>query len=187
MDDLRDIWQSQEVEEMKMSFEELRAKASKFQKRIRWRNLREQVACGVVIISFAAMGLKVPATVPRVSFGLIIAGAIYVAWHIQVWGMALALPADLGRASCLEFHRRELERQRDLLRNVWKWYLGPLVPGLALFVIWGIVVAPPERRWFPVAFAIFSAASFGLIGWLNRHAARRLDRQIEELDSYGAS
>jgi hypothetical protein len=39
MDDLRNLWQKQEVEEVKMiSVDELRVKAAKFQSRIRWRN-----------------------------------------------------------------------------------------------------------------------------------------------------
>jgi hypothetical protein len=181
MDELRNIWQSQEVEDMKMSIEELRAKASRFQTRIRWRNLREQVSCAIVIVSFASMFFRIPAAVPRISFLLIIAGALYVAWHIQAWGAGRALPSEMGGTNCLDFHRRELEKQRDLLRGVWKWYLGPLAPGLALFVGWGIVIAQPDRRWFPAVFAVLSAAAFWGIGWLNHRAARGLDRQIDEL------
>ena len=166
---------------MTISIEELRAKAARFQRGIQWRNVREQVACGVVIIAFAAMAIRIPPTIPRISFGLIIAGALYIAWHLQVWGTARPLPSDMGRETCIDFHRRELERQRDLLRNVWKWYLGPLTPGLALFAIWCIVIAPPNRRWFPESYAAFCAAFFWGIGWLNRRAARALDRQIDDL------
>lgn len=166
---------------MKISIEELRAKASKFQTRIRWRNLREQAACGLVIVLFASRFFKTPQMVPRISFGLIIAGAMYVAWYLHAWGSAQPLPSDLGRDSCMEFHRRELERQRDLLRDIWKWYIGPFIPGFALFAGWLIVNVPAERRWRPAAFAVGCAAFFWGIGWLNRRAARCLDRQIGEL------
>ena len=37
--------------------------------------------------------------------------------------------------SCLEFHRSELVRQRDLLRSVWWWYLLPFVPGMLLIPV----------------------------------------------------
>jgi hypothetical protein len=181
MDKLRNIWQSQEVEEMKISIEELRAKASKFQREVRWRNLREQIACGAVAVWFAVMYIRVPATVARISFGLIVAGAIYVAWQLHARGTAKPVPSDLGGTSCAEFYRRQLEKQRDLLRNVWKWYLGPLVPGLALFTIWCIVIARPERRWYPEAFAAFAALFFWGVGWLNLRAARRIERTIAEL------
>ena len=57
MDDLKNPWQNQEVEEVRISVDELRLKAAKFQSRIRWRNLREQAACLFVIAFFAAMSL----------------------------------------------------------------------------------------------------------------------------------
>ena len=50
MDDPRNLWQTQEVEEMRISVEELRAKAAKFNGRIRWRNVREYVAALIVIV-----------------------------------------------------------------------------------------------------------------------------------------
>lgn len=181
MDELRNLWQNQEVEEMKMSIEELRAKAAKFQKRIQLRNVREYVACAFVIPSFGWAFIHIPQLVPRISFGLIIAGAVYVVWYLHTRGAVASLPSDMGRENCVTFHRRELERQRDLLRNIWKWYLGPLIPGLALYVIWSIIIAPPARRRFLEAYAVFCVALFWGIGWLNRRGARRLDRQIDEL------
>ncbi len=182
MDDLRNLWQRQEVEEMKFSVDQLRAKVAKFQSRIRWRILREQSACLFVIMAFGAMSVNTPHIVPRIAFALIIAGAIYVAWHIRKWGSPKVLPADLGRANCAGFFRAELERQCDLLRSIWKWYLGPPIPGMGVISIYGIWVAPPDRRWFPIAFAVAAAATFWLIGRLNQRAARRLEGQIAELD-----
>jgi hypothetical protein len=182
MDDLRNLWQKQEVEEVRISIDELRLKAAKFQSRIRWRNLREQAACLFVVALFGLMSLKTPQTVPRISFALIIVGAIYIAWHIQKWGSPKILPADLGRAKCARFYRDELERQCNLLRGIWKWYLGPLIPGISLLEIYGIWVAPSDRRWFPIAYAVAAAAFFWLVGWLNQRAARGLEVQIAELD-----
>jgi hypothetical protein len=40
-----------------------------------------------------------------------------------------------GVSTCIEFHRRTLERQRDALRGVGSWYLLPLVPGIAVIMI----------------------------------------------------
>ncbi len=182
MDDPRNLWQKQEVEEVKISVDELRAKAAKFQSRIHWRNLREQAACLLAIVWFGAMSVKTSQIVPRIAFALIVAGAIYVAWHIQKWGAPGVLPADLGRANCAGFYRDELERQRSLLRSIWKWYLGPLIPGMGLLVIYGIWVAPSSKRWFPIVYAVAAAVAFWLIGRLNQRAARRLEGQIAELD-----
>lgn len=183
MDDLRNLWQKQEVEEVKISVDELRLKAAKFQSRVRWRNLREQAACLFVIAAFSAMSFKIPQTIPRIAFALIIVGAVYVGWHIQRWASPKVVPAaDLGRANCLGFYRSELERQSHLLRRIWRWYLGPMIPGFSVLLIYGIWAAPSGRRWFVVGYAIVAAASFWLIGRLNQNTARRLDGQIAELD-----
>ena len=182
MDEFRKLWQNQEVEPIRISIDELRTKAAKFQRRILWRNAREQVACLFVVLMFGAMCVKAPQTVLRIACVLVIGGAIYIAWHIHVWGRPTSLPADMGRANCAEFYRRELEGQRDLLSSIWKWYLGPLAPGMAVFVIYGIVASPPQRRWFPVAYAISALAMFWIIGHINQRAAKRLAVQISELD-----
>ena len=47
-DDLKNLWQGQNVEATRMTLEEIRQKAAKFQKRIRNRNLREYAAAVVV-------------------------------------------------------------------------------------------------------------------------------------------
>ena len=168
---------------MKFPVAELRAKASKFQTRIRRRNLREQVACVIVVLFFGWCFFKNPALVPRISYALIAAAAIYIAWHIQARGAATTLPSDMGTVSLVEFHRRELKKQRDLLRNIWKWYLGPMFPGMALLVGWGIAIAPPGKRYFPIPFAALCVVFLWAVGWINKRAARRLDRQIEELNA----
>jgi len=123
---------------------------------------------------------KVPQPALRISCALTVVAAIYIGWHIHRWGTPKSLAADLGRANCTEFYRPELERQRDLLSSIWKWYFGPLVPGMALFLIYGFVAAPPGRRSFQVIYAMASVAFFWIIGWLNGRAAQRLNVQITD-------
>jgi hypothetical protein len=187
MNDPRDLWQSQEVEEMKIPVEELRAKAAKFQSRIHWRNAREYVAALVVIATFGRALWKNPHIVPRIASALIVAGAIYIVWHLWKSGAPKFLPADMGRVDCVRFYRRELERQRDLLRSVWKWYIGPLIPGMALSFIYAVAIAPADRRWHRVVGGAVLAAFIWIIGWMNQRAAGRLDGRIAELDREAGS
>jgi positive regulator of sigma E activity len=98
-----------------------------------------------------------------------------------------AAPAKVpegGFDSCLDFHRRELVRQRDLLRSVWSWYLGPLVPGMVVFLFGSILqkVRQPTDWLKALPVAAFMAAGFWFTARLNRRAAGCLQRQIEELD-----
>jgi len=182
MDDLRQVWQSQEVEEMKFSVEELRAKAAKFQRRVKNRNLRELLAAAIVVVWCGVGFWKTDQAAQRVISALLITGAAYVMWYIWTKAGAKSVPEDIGRAGCASFYRAELVRQRDLAGSVWKWYIGPIVPGIALAMIYGIVTAAPARRWVEIAWTVAVAALFWGVGWLNQRGARRLDRRIAELD-----
>jgi Flp pilus assembly protein TadB len=182
MDDPRILWQSQEVEEMKFSVEELRAKAAKFQRRIWRRNLREYLAGLLAIVFFSVAFWNAKHIVPRIAFASLIAGAIFCVWYLRRWGSAMPLPANMGRADCVRFYRNELERQRDLLRTVWKWALGPIIPGVALLAIYSITSIGPAKWWQHVGYVFLEAAIFSTVVWLNVRAARRLDRRIAELE-----
>ena len=182
MEDPRNLWQTQEVEEMKFSVEGLRAKAAKFQRRISWRNLREYLAALIVIALFGWNCWKETLLLPRIAFLMLIAASIYYMWHLHRWGSARPLPADAGSTSCVSFYRHELERQRDLVRNVWRWALLPLVPGLVLLDAYFIANTQPSARWHLVGAILFEAAAFIGVLWLNLRSARCLNRRIAELD-----
>jgi len=111
-DNLKDLWQNQNVEPIVMSLEELRRKAAEFQKRIRHRNLREYVASGVVLVAFSYYLWRFPAM--RLACSLILAGTLYVMYQLHTKGAAKVVPESLALDTCLAFHQRELERQRDL-------------------------------------------------------------------------
>ena len=176
-DNLKNLWQNQNVEPIVMSLEELRRKAEEFQKRIRHRNLREYVASGVVLAIFSYFLWRFPAM--RLAGSLILAGTLYMMYHLHTKGAAKVVPESLALDTCLAFHQRELERQRDLLRDVWKWYLLPWVPGLIAFVA---ALFPPTGWIRGLPFILFCAAGFYFLWWLNKREADRLQRQIDELN-----
>jgi hypothetical protein len=182
MDDPRNIWQTQEVEEMRFSLEELRAKAIKFQRRIWRRNLREYLAALFVIVFFGLAFWNTRQIVPRIAFAWVIAWSIFYIWYMWRWGSASPVPADMGSAACVGFYRNELARQRDLLRSVWKWVILPILPGLVLIAAYKITSAGPGKLWQQLAWVAFEAALIAVVAWLNMRAARRLDRRISELD-----
>ena len=179
-DDIRNVWQNQPVENMPMPLEEIRRQARQFERRIHSRNLREYAAGAFVIAGFTYYIFKFPSPLMRTGCALIIAGSLFVMVQLYRRGSASALPADLALTGSVQFHRRELVRQRDLLRSVWRWYIGPLVPGLAVFEAGTMPQHSPW--WMFLLVAVFFLAVFGGIVWLNYRAADRLDRQIAELE-----
>ncbi len=184
--DLQNLWQDQKSEVVRMSVEEIRLRAGKFEKKIYWRNAREYVAALIVVIYFAYQFLKGPDTLSGIGFGLTIAGMLFIMWQLHRKGASRAIPAELGSAAGLDFYRRELERQRDLVRGAGRWYLAPLVPGLVVLIVALARLNPrhlPHYGWFLAGYSLVVAAGFVWIWRLNVRAAHRLQRCIQDLDT----
>jgi hypothetical protein len=180
-ENLKSLWQNQSVEPIQMSLEELRQKAQRFQKRIRNRNLREYAGAVIVFAAFGYYIWRFP--VIRLASGIILAGTVYVVYQLHTRGAAKTVPASMALDSCFEFHRRELERQRDLLRDVWKWYLLPFVPGMVIFIA-SLLRHLPMDKWIRMLpFTLFCTLIFFGVWKLNQRGANKLQRQIDELNS----
>jgi len=183
-DELRNAWQNQPGENLAMSLEEIRRRAGKFQRRIWWRNAREYVAFAIVVVVFGYYIKWIPNAVARVGSLLTIAGALYAAYQLHRRASSETAPAATEFEQCLGFHRRRLERQRDALENVWSWYLGPLIPGLAVFIAGTAITTPIPIRYRVLTAALsfaFVGGVFWLVAKLNQIGARSLQTKIDEL------
>ena len=179
--DAQSLWQGQAVTGAAMTVDELQQRARYLERRVERRNLREYIAAVVVLFMFGAIAWKAPLPLIRAGAVLTRAATAFIVFHLSRYGTARIMPADLGLTGCLQFHRRELERQRDLLRGAWKWYLLPFMPGLILMCL-APVLAHPEHPWrafWPFAgtlvFVVF-------VGELNRRAAIKIQTIIETLE-----
>lgn len=167
-----------------MSAEAIRLRAGKFERRISRRNLRETIIAAGVIGFFGYSLATTPQILLRITWGLFIIGMIWMTINLYRKGTPKTMPGDMGSSSCVEFFRSELERQRDLIENVWPWHLAPLVPGyLALNISY---ILGPRRLvlWAGLSFinAVFIAAFVGV--WkVNQKAARCLQRSIDDLNA----
>lgn len=181
----RSVWQNQKLEGIRMSANEIRAKDRRFQRRIFWRNALEYAAAIALVLFSSFQFRKSSDVVMRAGFVLAGAGTLYLVWQLWRRGSPRNLPAEMGLASALDFHRRELERQRDLLASVWRWYLGPLMPGWVVLMIGIGRTNPGHLQHFALRFTVFNIVAVALFvfGWkLNQRGARKLQRRIDELD-----
>lgn len=171
-----------------MSIDQIRLSAGKFERKIQGRNVREYAAAIAVVLFASFEFWRGGDLLVRVGFGLLIAGMSYLIWHLLSRGSWRPLPEDMGLSSCIEFQRRQLEQQRDLLNSVWRWYLGPMIPGMAVLLV-AFGHANPGHLQHPalvvVPEAMFFAAICVAIAMLNGRAARKLQGQIDELQQAG--
>jgi hypothetical protein len=188
---MTDVWKSQPPEQIEISLADIRRRAQKLETKVSWRNLREYVAGALVVACFGYYTSVFHSTLIRAGCGLVIAGVLFAVFTLHQKGAARTVPAELAFRTCVEFQRKELERQRDLLRSVWTWYLLPFVPGLIIFLL-GLFESAMQQphtseraRTIAIVFAL-TAAGCGLvfvgIGKLNQWAARRLQREIDTLN-----
>jgi len=182
--DLKASWKSQPGITLTVPLETLRRGATGFQRRVKWRNALEYVACAVVIAIFANYIAAFPH--PRMQAGsvLVIVATIFVAWQIRVRAASASTPADLGARPWLDFHCAQLERQRAALHSVWLWYVAPFVPGVAVFR-WGVETELAAGG--PFAHGLWAnlsiAVVFVLVIAMNRYVAGRLQRRLDQLRS----
>jgi len=177
------LWQDQPVEGIKMSAQEIRRRAGKFERTIRWRNLREYAASLLVAGLLGYFFWTAQDVVSRVTFGLFVAGMLWIVVQLHRKGSAKSLPQGLDTRTSLALYRAELERQFDVVNNVWSWYLAPLVPGFVLYTIGYAVKFPRPSAWAGLAaMDAVVAAMFYVIWRMNMKAARCLERMIAELN-----
>ena len=177
---IQQIWQCQPVEGTKMSVEEIRTRSAKFEKRIMWRNVREYVAGAIAAGFLASFIVKSHDVFFQFACGLMIAGLAYMAYQLHRRTAPRSMPAELGAANSLQFHRAELERQMDFLRHIWRWYLGPLVPGLVAFSLTTVVHGHEHPLPIILVNSLFAACLI-LVWRLNAYAVRCLQKRIDEL------
>lgn len=192
--DLRDTWKNQPVEPVRISLDDIRRKARTLQRRVLRRNFIEYAAGVLVVAAFGYYIVMFPAALARIGSVLIIAATFQVLFTLHRRGSSRTLMEDAGMNTCLSFHRQELERQRDLLRGVWNWYLLPFVPGIVIFHL-GLFQFGMQRPGSHEHAARFAAgigmslllclALFAAVGALNTWVAHRLQGEIEDLDACG--
>jgi len=178
-----EIWQSQPVEVTKMSAELIRKRANKLEHRVWWRNAREYVGSLIGVVLFASFIPKTHDPLFRIAYGLFIAGMVWIVIQLRRKASARSIPFEADTSTRLRLYRAELERQRDVVKNVWPWYLAPLVPGFVVYTIAYAIAFPRPLSWAGLALldATIAALFYGV--WrMNMRAARCLDRMIHEVN-----
>ncbi|WP_052768968.1 hypothetical protein [Aurantiacibacter marinus] len=182
----RASWQN-EGETMPLPpIEELRARADQFRRTIVRRNWGEYAAGAFVILAFSTMAVTGPLLAMRIGAALIVGGTCVVLWQLHRRGSPLSPMEHGGQLSVLEYQRRELVRQRDALASVFRWYLLPLMPGMAIMMLAPLLSTAPAQWAMPPATALLAMASvvavFAGIYVLNKWGARKLQSEIDEID-----
>jgi hypothetical protein len=178
--DIGQMWRQQPHERQTMALEEIRAKASALDAKVKRWNLIGGIALAVLLAKNLWEVWIDTDALERAGDLLLFLALLFVVYHFRGYARADAEPATLGLASCVEHYRSQLMRQRDLSRDSWKWVL-PFVPGIGLNIIGGLM----EPRTVPqiATLIVLGVATFVGVLWVNARTARQLEREIAALES----
>lgn len=185
-DAVRAAWRSEDEELYIVSVEKLRARAEQLSAGVHRRNLAEYCAGALVAAIDSYYFFHFSSLLARVGSALMLAAIAWIVLHLRQHGSTGLMPTQGLRS--LDFLTGELMRQRDLLRNVWNWYLLPLIPGMTLFLlglheIKGASGSPLVSERAILRTVAACVIGFALIAFANNRAAGRLQRQIDHLNS----
>jgi hypothetical protein len=187
-DEIRALWKEAPSPSIRPSVAAFRRKQRWLTLRVRVRNALEYGAALLVIAGCVAGIADAPTGGVKLACLVMIAAAVVVVKKLHRDGSPLpAPPADATSEATIAHHRASLVRQRDLLREVPRWYLAPLGGAILFFyVVVSIEAAQTaplltilQHLWKPLA---GTAALYLMIAHANRVAARRLDDQVRTLD-----
>ena len=171
------LWHDQAREEHAMNVDDIRAKADRFERKVR----RWHVLTGVLFLAIIVVeGWQVwrePDVVERVGDLLTIAAFVYVAFWFRGRMTIESMPAGLALTTSVDFYRSQLASQRDVANHPWR-YLAVFLPGVGLSLLGRSLDRPPAQT---AAIAAFGVALFLAIAWVHRRTARKLQSEIDLL------
>lgn len=183
--DLQEEWAGMSADAAFISPEQAQRKLDTFERKIARRNWIEYTA-GAITGPFFAFYAWTSFTDGEVRLGLgwiaMLAGIILCLINLHRYGSNA--PNDPAQ-SVLSNLRSQMQRQRDALASIARWYVGPLLPGL----VWVMIARTSQSDSngdasiaIPVAIILFTSAILAGILFINRRAARKLSREIDMLD-----
>lgn len=165
--------------------DELRHRESEFRQVTSRRNTLEYLAGGTGALLFLVMGALTLLRAELVADFVLAGGFIALAAGllIPIWRLFRADRSAGGHPATPDHHHLQsrLKRERKLLSSAWLWYVVPMVPGFVLFHL-GYWLSNQNNLTFPFASGGLALILLIYVAIANRHAARKLDRVIKDVD-----
>ena len=181
-EELRALWQGQPASTVRFTAEQLRRRAAQFETQTRRRYMRDQASFALAAIIFGWAMIAIDGALMRLGSALLLLWALYGIWGLHRYARALAVPADANVQTCVAFHRRQLERQRDVVRG-WPLGIGLAMPGTVLVAIAGSL-GPRHAPW-SMTIGVIGIIAFAYLAMLiyGQVVAGRWQQEIDALES----
>jgi len=184
--ELRTMWLNQPTEPSTMTSKLIEQRLRDLRARTR-RKLIGSLAGPFVAGMFCAYGLKEfagPGLAVQAPFVCAVAWSLAGLYFLNRGMWTATISGAMGFSTGLEFCRREIGRQRDLVRRALVWSFGPIMLSIATFVVALAMVSTRERGIFPNGLPFLVLVVFWIVVWfvIRLREQRGLQREIDELN-----
>ncbi len=177
--DPKHIWKNQPEEPSEMTLDEIRRRVRSLQTKTR-KDLIQNIGVTAALVALAAFGIGRGADpLQQAAYAVVVVWALAGLFFLNR-GLRNAEP---GAATGIELYRQEIARRRSLFQLVMRWSFGPMVFGLAVFILDLNIKAGP-RGLYPKAapFLVLVAAWITAYFYMRREESQALQREIESLN-----
>ena len=180
--DLKALWKGQETETKPMSVDAIRARAARYTNKLRWIFLFGFTLMLAEILIFGRYALTLPTMASRIGMLAILVGLGWMIARFTIRWPGRLPDAKASGGSVLEFHRAELQRQRETFTDL-LIMVGPMLLGIVIFVV-ATMFARPHPSVINSA-PILAMIALWLVGawWLARRGERRRQQRLKEIDA----
>jgi len=175
--DPKQVWQGQSREHPVMHVEEIRLKVQAVQAKVR-RNVVISLAAGLLLLLLCGVAIRgITSTPVRVITGAMMLLTVVIGYlaYSRFWPQAASAP-DKAAKGCLEFYRRELQAEYQLIAITWRL----LVPVAAFgFMTWSAFF-----RTSPLVPRILFSSLLVVVFILRRFEVRKFRNKVAALDEF---
>jgi hypothetical protein len=188
-DDPRTIWQNQSMESFAMPLEEIRQRARELHAKTR-KKLLGTLAGPIAVALFYGFSLKeFPALRQTLNplLGFALAWSLIGLYFLNRRMWSAVMPGDAGFTTGMEFCRREIERQRDILRRVLLWSFGPVLLAIGTFILALAMIGSRAGGIFPNAFPFLILVVVWILAYfvIRFREQSQLQHELDELNEIG--
>jgi hypothetical protein len=182
----KDIWLKQPTEMPTMTLKLIQQRSRDLRARTR-RKLVGTLAGPFTAGLFYAYGMKEFTPLRQVLqplFALALAWSLAGLYFLNRGMWSAVMSGDAGLSTGLELCRREVERQRDLVRRLLLWTFGPIMLAIGTFILALATVGMKERGLFPNGLPFLIVIVVWIFSYfiIRFREQRELQREIDELN-----
>jgi len=181
-DHLKTLWQGQETETRAMSVDAIRTRAARYTTRRRWVYLFGVALMLAEIAMFGRYALIAPSIGARIGLLAILVGLGWMIARFSLLAPRRFPDASASGESILEFHRTELQRNRETFGGLLVM-VGPVLLGVVIFGVAGMTTGPHHS--LMQGTPLFGLMALWLVAawWIARRGERKRQRRLAEIEA----